>query len=104
MYQNQPIRSYLLVATAVFDAKEAARQALKASGLDQANQAAPTFATDAGATAGQPRLTPEFSGQVGATIDPKTYEAPNKFQQALGRKDFTGRDFITRQEYIRCWW
>lgn len=35
-----------------------------------------------------------------ARIDPKTYEAPNKFQQALGRKDFTGRDFITRQEYI----
>jgi len=66
-----------------------------------ADTSTPTFATDAGATAGQPRYpTPEFSGQVGATIDPKTYEAPNAFQKALGRKDFTGRDFITRQEYI----
>ena len=35
-----------------------------------------------------------------ATIDPSKYEAPNKFRQALGAEDFTGRDFITRQEFI----
>jgi hypothetical protein len=79
----------------------------------------PTLATGPTATAGAARIaTPEFSvNQMTADqltkypadfatenrfarIDPKTYEAPNKFQQALGRKDFTGRDFITRQEYI----
>ena len=68
---------FVIDGKGVFDAPEAARQALKASGLDQANQAVPTFDTDAGATAGALRRTPEFSGQVGATIDPKTYEAPN---------------------------
>ena len=93
---------FVIDGKGVFDAPEAARQALKASGLDQANQAVPTFDTDAGATAGALRRTPEFSGQVGATIDPKTYEAPNAFQKALGVEDFTGRDFITRQEYIRA--
>ena len=38
--------------------------------------------------------------QTFARIDPKTYEAPNKFRQALGAEDFTGREYITRQEYI----
>ena len=72
---------------------------------------APTLLTDEVATAGVPRnITPEFSvdqmtaSQLKkapfATIDPKTYEAPNKFRQALGAEDFTGREYITRQEYI----
>ena len=69
------------------------------------------LSTDAAAAAGVPRnITPKFSvdqmtaSQLKkapfATIDPKTYEAPNKFRQALGAEDFTGREYITRQEYI----
>ena len=81
--------------------------------VDEATNAASSY------TAGAPRsITPEFSvdqmtaSQLEkypagfatesrfATIDPSKYEAPNKFRQALGAEDFTGRDFITRQEFI----
>jgi lysozyme len=79
----------------------------------------PILDTTPTATAGAARIpTPEFSvdqmtaSQLEkypagfatenkfATIDPKTYEAPSKFRQATGAKDFTGREYITRQEYI----
>lgn len=40
------------------------------------------------------------SAEKFARINPKTYEAPSKLKQALGAEDFTGREYITRQEYI----
>jgi len=40
------------------------------------------------------------SAEKFARINPKTYEAPSKLRQAFGAEDFTGRNYITKQEYI----
>jgi LysM repeat protein len=108
-------------AAAQFGGGMGAQTALPAAGAQTATALpqAPTLATGPTATAGVSRIIPpEFSvDQMTAsqfknypagfatesrfaTIDPKTYKAPNAFEKALGKPDFTGREYITRQEYI----
>ena len=91
----------------VFDAEEAASQALEASQLGQANQAA--LADQAANVASRQALTttaPDIPADAFARIT-SDYKAPNQFRQFFGADDLRkvsgenlGGGFLTRQEFI----